>query len=268
MNTIDLKKLQQTELEVLKHFHQYCTENGLRYYLIGGALLGAARYGGFIPWDDDIDVTMPREDYERLKKMYDSSEYFLQNTDSEAKFARCIMKLRKNGTHIVERCCQHVKMHDGVYIDIFPIDYVAHNSPAILNKRAKEIRRWWTLRTIKSGYYGNHMILKTLIRWGIFWLPASAIDKKIDKLCTLENGGERNYAILFLHNYWWEKQIHEPHVFGDGTVCSFEGEQFIAPSDMHAFLSRVFGEDYMKEPPVEKQKRPHRYVSLSYDAED
>ena len=96
MNTIDLKKLQQTELEVLRHFHKYCAENGLRYYLIGGALLGAARYGGFIPWDDDIDVAMPREDYERLKKMYDSSEYFLQNTDSEAKFARCIMKLRKS----------------------------------------------------------------------------------------------------------------------------------------------------------------------------
>ena len=267
METHDLKKLQQTELGILRDFHKYCDENGLRYYLIGGALLGAARYGGFIPWDDDVDVAMPREDYEKLKKTYNSEKYFLQNAESEAPFARCVMKLRKNGTHIIEKNCQHIKIHDGIYIDIFPIDYVSDKSSPTLGKRAKRIRRLMTLRCIKSGYSGNHMAIKRLIRIALFWLPVKAIDKKIDKLCTWENGGERNWAVLFLHNYHWTKQIHNKVVFGDGAPISFEGECFIGPADTHAFLTRVFGEDYMKEPPQDKQKCPHSYLCVKYDSE-
>ena len=97
MTNQELKRLQKKELEILIDFHNFCVEKNLQYYLIGGALLGAARYQGFIPWDDDIDVAMPREAYERLKKEYRSSDkYFLQNSDTDPLFARGIQKIRCN----------------------------------------------------------------------------------------------------------------------------------------------------------------------------
>lgn len=121
MRMYTLKELQNIELQILIDFHQFCFENNLRYYLIGGALLGAARYQKFIPWDDDVDVAMPREDYERLKQIYFSDRYFLQNTQSDPLFSRCIQKIRMNGTVIEEKSCVGVNIHQGIYIDISPL---------------------------------------------------------------------------------------------------------------------------------------------------
>ena len=268
MTTEELKRLKSTELEILLDFDRYCKEHNLKYYLIGGALLGSSRYGGFIPWDDDIDVGMPREDYEQLKKIWRDDKlegYFLQHEISDPKFARCIMKLRKDNTVISEKSTSGVKMHHGIYIDIFPIDYVSDNYPKRLERRAKAIRRLMTLRTIKSGYNGNYKKIKNLIRLGIFWLPASSIDRKIFKLCTLENSGTRDYAILYLHNYNWDRQIHKSEVFGEGTECLFENHKFCAPQNINAFLTTVFGEDYMSEPPKSKRKNPHSYTFVKFN---
>ena len=86
-----------------------------------------------------------------------------------------------------------------------------------------------------------------------------------NKLCTCENAGERNFAILFVHNYSWNKQIHKSEVFGAGAPCTFEGKEFIAPANTNEFLSKVFGDDYMLEPPEDKRKHPHSYISVSFD---
>lgn len=88
MEQSTLKKLQQTELRILLYFDRYCKDHNLQYYLIGGALLGAARYHGFIPWDDDVDVAMPREDYEKLKVFYSSDKHFLQNSDTDLLYTK------------------------------------------------------------------------------------------------------------------------------------------------------------------------------------
>lgn len=267
MNKEELKELQQTELSILTAFDAYCKKHNLKYYLIGGALLGAARYKGFIPWDDDIDVAMPREDYEELKQLWQKDNikgHFLQNEDSDPNFARCIMKVRKENTQIVEKNSAHIQMHQGIYIDIFPIDYVQSDNLKKINRRAKTIRRFMTLRAIKSGYKGNHHKIKNIIRCLIFWLPKKVIDKRIYRLCTLENSKDKKYAILYLHNYNWQKQMHKIEVFGEGSLCDFEGLKFNAPSDMNAFLTKVFGEKYMQEPPKEKQKNPHNYISVKF----
>ncbi len=257
-----LAELQQIELQILTDFADFCKENALRYYLIGGALLGAVRYQKFIPWDDDVDVAMPREDYERLKTIFSSEKYFLQNAQSDPLFSRCIQKVRLNGTKIEEKMCLNVDIHQGIYIDIFPIDYVADGEEKRLSRRATAIRRLMSLRAIKGGYLnGRHTAVKKLIR-AVCPLTIQFIDRKIDRLCTQENAGERKYAILWLHNYSWDKQLHKMRVFGEGSVCSFEGHEFTAPADTDAFLRRVFGEDYMQEPAMEKRKCPHNYMNV------
>ncbi len=264
----ELELLQKTELNILKDFHDFCLANNLRYYLIGGALLGVARYNGFIPWDDDIDVVMPREDYERLKAIWKNKEngkYFLQNSQTDSKFSRCIMKLRKNGTILEEAGTVNVKMNKGIYIDIFPFDYISDKSDKKVIKRAKKIRKLMSLRAIKSGYKGRHMFIKTMIRVLLFWLPTSWIDKKIDYLCTLENNKSRNYAVLYLHNYDYFHQVHSIDVFGEGVLGKFEGDEFYCPQKTDEFLSKVFGSDYIKEPPVEKQVNPHNYMNIYVD---
>lgn len=263
-----LKKLQETELHILVDFDRYCREHELRYYLIGGALLGAARYQGFIPWDDDVDVAMPRDDYEKLKEVWKAHPlpgYFLQHARTDPNFARGIMKVRKNGTSIIENTAKRVQMNTGIYIDVFPIDYAEAADSKKLDRRARKIRQLMSLRSIKTGYLnGRHSLTKTLIRYGTFFLSARTIDERIDKLCKAENRKARNYAILFLHNYDWTRQFHDITTFGIGSICQFEGHEFTAPADMKGFLTRVFGEDYMKEPEASKRIPPHNYISIDF----
>ncbi len=268
LTTDALKQLQTTELGILRDFDAFCRQRGLRYFLIGGALLGARRYGKFIPWDDDIDVAMPREDYERLKREYSADGYFLQNAQSDPVFARCIQKIRKNGTRIAEYATMHQPIHQGIYIDIFPIDYVDDNDQKRLDKRSRKIRRLMSLCAIKSGCnIGSFAFVKRLIK---LFYPCSKqrAEEKLYRLCTMENDGARAYAILWLHNYPWYRQIHEKGVFGKGSLCAFEGEQYAAPAKVDAFLEKVFGEDYLQDPPKEKQKTPHKYMAVEFSSEN
>jgi len=262
-----LKKLQAVELEMLHIFDLYCKKHNLKYYLIGGALLGAVRYGGFIPWDDDIDVAMPREDYDKLKLIWKDSMvpgYYLQSFETDVNFARCIMKLRKNNTEIIEKTTVGIKMHHGIYIDIFPIDYVNDLSNKIA-RRAKKIRLLMSLRAIKSGYGGKYKSIKRLIRICIHGISEEKIENSIYNLCTKENSGNQQYAILYLHNYNWKKQTHKKTVFDKGNICTFEGSLFSAPANIDEFLSKVFGGDYLQEPPEDKKKNPHNYISVRFE---
>lgn len=272
MDVKDLKQLQQTELSILISFDEYCKKHNLKYYLVGGALLGAARYKGFIPWDDDIDVAMPRKDYEQLKECWKAEEmegYFLQNGETDKNFSRCIQKIRKNNTEIIEGLSGNVKMNNGIYIDIFPVDFVASDDEAIIGKKAAKIRRLMSLRAIRGGYRsgGIKSVVKRIVKVMTLFISPESIDRCIDKLCMAENDGETNYAILYLHNYEWKKQIHKKDVFGEGGFCEFEGHKFSAPEDTDAFLEKVFGDGYMNEPQKEKQKNPHNYISVCFDTE-
>ena len=266
MNDTELRKLQLAELSILIDFAQFCKNHNLKYYLIGGALLGAVRYQGFIPWDDDIDVAMPREDYERLKLIYKSSDtYFLQNSDTDPCFSRCIQKIRLNHTKAVERLSEGISMHHGIYIDIFPIDYLERVQNWKIASRARTIRFYMSLRAIKGGYLGEkHRRLKMAVN-RFCPLSTCIIDRRLDALCTQENKRQRNYAILWLHNYSWKHQLHSVDIFGEGSACVFEEKTFVAPSDTHRFLSNVFGCDYREEPPLPKRKNSHDFVYLEFN---
>lgn len=269
MEQKQLIKLQAVEFEILCIFDAYCKEHGLKYYLIGGALLGAARHGDFIPWDDDVDVAMPREDYDRLALLWEQHKvdgYFLQSGATDPFFARCIMKLRKDNTEIIEETCKNVTMHTGIYIDIFPIDYLPSETGTDILKNAKKIRRLMSFRALQSGYIGeNRRLIKRILRFVTSPLSKSATDKKIHTRCTSYNEMERKYAVLWLHNYDLSRQTHPISVLGNGSTCQFHGRTFSAPSDTNAFLTKVFGDNYMTPPEKSKQKNPHKYISVKFE---
>ena len=121
--TVDMEALHARLLEMMKEFHRVCVENGIRYYLVGGTALGARRHGGFIPWDDDMEVCVPREDYERLKRIAGLvfPEYLeLMDYSAQPNRPMHFLKLIDARTTLIERSFRNCV--EGVYIDIFPLD--------------------------------------------------------------------------------------------------------------------------------------------------
>lgn len=126
----ELKKIQKLELGCLKAIIDVCQKIGVEYFLIGGSALGAVRHGGFIPWDDDIDIGMTRKNYSKFIDMapqYLPENYHLQSPYSSDNNPYYYSKIRIDGTQFVEYCNRKVNMHQGVYVDIFPFDEVPNN---------------------------------------------------------------------------------------------------------------------------------------------
>lgn len=127
MNLTDeeMLRLKACEVSMLKEFIEICEKLGLRYYALYGTLLGAVRHQGFIPWDDDIDVGMMREDYEvfvREGQKYLSEHLFLQTYESDPEYISGYAKIRDNNTTFIETSVKSRKMNHGIFIDIFPLD--------------------------------------------------------------------------------------------------------------------------------------------------
>lgn len=125
MNNEELHKLHNEELNILKLVVRFCDENHIQYFLTAGSLLGAVRHKGFIPWDDDLDISMPRDDYERFLSIaankLDKCLYLhCNNTDTE--YWLPFAKVRMNDTEFVEPTIEKIQTHKGIFIDIFPLD--------------------------------------------------------------------------------------------------------------------------------------------------
>ena len=124
-------RIWNVEIEILDVFDKVCRDNNLKYSLAYGTLLGAVRHQGFIPWDDDIDVMMPRKDYDRLLEIWNSqvtNEYIIQNYKTDFDYTNNFSKIRKNHTTFLQSEDEkNKKYHKGLFIDVFPIDRVATN---------------------------------------------------------------------------------------------------------------------------------------------
>lgn len=267
-----LRKLQLCQTKILEDIDKICADYELRYYLLGGTALGAVRHKGFIPWDDDLDVGMYRNDYEKFQRIIIenySSKYFLQNCETDPNYPRVIAKVRLNGTIQQERSYESIGCHNGIYVDIFPIDYVKKPSGFGMWLRGVIIRLGFAYKTVKCGSNNRHfMKIKRLLSFIPKIIPNKWIDKLMHYACTKDNKKEREYSTIFLSGYGWKKQMHKSDVFAEGKYIEFEGRQFKGPSDINAFLSKLFG-DYMVLPPKEKRVA-HKLTKIDfgiYDAE-
>lgn len=256
MEGYELRTLQMVELDLLLEFHRVCTLLGLRYYLTAGTLLGAIRHKGFIPWDDDIDVAMPRADYDKFARsasQYILEEYAYQEYRTEPNFPYYFAKLRKRNTRVEEPILRAIQMEQGCYIDIFPLDCCPSNDKlAELFFKMIELLDCAVLSQVSGefecGYQKQYMrfswnVLRRLPRSWIF-----ALRECVRKLSGL--GGKKLCTVGGCHGY--PRESYLPFWFDEVVELEFEGHTFPAPAGWDALLRNMYG-DYMSPLPPEER---------------
>lgn len=251
---LDLTK--KIQIEILDEIVRLCNKYNLEYYLIAGTLLGAIRHGGFIPWDDDLDIAMPRDSYNKLIKICDnelSSEYELDYFKTNKKYWLPFIKIRKKDTIYEE---EFLKIYDdipkGVWIDIFPLDKAKQEKSFVQSMQSRIIRYLRSIITWKNKYDVPKTIKRKMLFVATFWLPQSLFFKLQDFFMTLFNNRDYNYWINFGSKYNVVKQTIPKDKYQPATQIEFEGKFYAAPRDYIYILKRIYG-NYMKIPSVENQ---------------
>lgn len=253
MDTKILKDLQNVELEILLEVDRICKKNNIKYFLVSGTLLGAIRHKGFIPWDDDIDVCMSLKDYKKFckvsKKELDS-DFFLQNYETDYT-NRWPAKMRKNNTTAIEKGFENSIIHQGIWIDIFPIIGVKNNDKWIkkATKRSDFAKKLLRKRFGANSKFKELSFDKKLLRF----VPFDFI-RMIVKI-TLSTIFKSHEKYEFCTYLWGDSKISarfRSDVFDDLCDVEFEGCLFPAPKKWDKYLQQVYG-DYMTPPPPENR---------------
>ena len=260
----NLNEQQEKLLEMFKWFDEYCEKNGIRYYAIGGTLLGAVRHKGFIPWDDDIDVGVPRPDYEKLLSLFTKKEgkYFLETPYMNNKdYLYSYAKLYDTTTTFVENT--RYECRRGIYIDIFPLDGMGNSEEECLKNYSK-VDKWnmfLMTRTciIRKGraWYKN---LLTVILGNIPGINNKKLSVKVADLAARFNYDECDYIANAMGAYR-EKEIVKKSIIGNPTRYEFEDTYTNGIEFYDEYLTHVYG-DWRKLPPIEKQKPHHDFKEL------
>jgi len=260
MNEKNLQQLKKIEIESLRLFIQICDRYKLRYFLLGGSCLGAIRHKGFIPWDDDIDVGMPRSDYNKFLEIAQAElpeNMFVQTVITDIEYPMCFAKLRNSNTTFIETSVKNFKINHGVYIDIFPLDGITDDE----FERKKHLFKLKICHRAKSMYWykGNKTItLKSIIYDFVFKIYYRNIRNIIKSEEKLMLKYDYDYSNL-VFNYcgaWGEKEITPKEWFGEGKMADFEGISVLVPQNYDAYLTKMYG-DYMTLPPIEKRVGHH-----------
>ena len=264
----ELAKIQEMELGILKEFSRICSKHNLEWIAIGGTALGTVRHSGFIPWDDDIDVAMRRMDYEKfiqVAKKELSEEYFLQNFVTESICNNYFTKIRKNGTLFVEQCGKNIKMHQGIFMDIFPLD----NLPQDKKKAEKFHYRvffWYQLYMAKTtiapatqltnGKRRMVILGRAILHAALHIVPKKYLFNKVDRIFQKYNR-EDTGMIGFVYLRGMSLKLTE---FYPIRKMIFENMEINMPNDYDTYLKRDYG-DYMRIP-EEGKRVNHRPVIL------
>lgn len=275
MDDQTLRKVQLSQLDIAKEIKRVCEQIGVHYFLDSGTLLGAVRHGGFIPWDDDLDIGMLRDDYERFLSEAPSvlnNGYFLQTWETDANYGLAFAKIRKNGTVFIEEASENSGAHNGIYVDIFPYDVY----PDAIKQQKRQKRQLFIIRRallIKCGYKPWIMsasskksrLLKCLVykAMGLVVAPISktTLIKKYQKIATQNNSiiGKYVYEQDGATDYG-EWLVPQSCVAGF-TKLKFEDDVFDCPLEYEKYLTEIYG-NYLELPPIEERCNRHRILKV------
>lgn len=266
MRKIELEELKKIELDILKNVAKFCDENNIRYYLAGGTLLGAIRHKGFIPWDDDIDIIIPRPDYERFETLYTKNinqKYKLISLNTNNEYIYTFAKVYNTDTILFENIIRHSGQF-GVYIDIFPMDGL----PSDIEESDKHFQRqmfWWKIygRCVMKLFQKRKNLLKTIVGpfFDILHIICINLIGKQKLLKYIESDSKKydfatsEFVGVIGGSYGKRERMH-CNIFKEDVTIEFENEMFKAPKGYHEYLTNLYG-DYMTPPPLEKQKSHH-----------
>ncbi|MEC6822487.1 LicD family protein [Photobacterium piscicola] len=254
----DKRKAQLKMLQGLVEFDSICKEYNLLYWLDWGTLLGAKRHQGFIPWDDDIDVAMPRRDFEKLIMLSDTifnDNIFIQCLRSDKNYSKRTIpcKIRIKNTFVVEKediTCGidgDMSFNRGLFIDVFPMDKYSKNS--IVRRFERLFSIIYYLKTI-SQYVKNKDRLRHVISRPFKLIPFSSLEwlkKQIIKKCT--NYSKDEYVFGYGVEIPNCNQVFDKKTIYPIKKMYFEGQEFNVPNNIHAYLIALYGESYMQLPP-------------------
>lgn len=251
-----LPEIKQVELQVLKQFKAFCEKEDIRYCLSNGTLLGAVKYGGFIPWDDDIDVFVPRKDYDRLIQNYpDTQRYRLFSHERDSHYKFPFAKLCDMTTRKVEQNVDN-GVELGLDIDIFPLDAWGTEPEKQARQIGKLIRK---ITFVKCARAIGVNPIKRVVKDLVLWLTRPTYKYYIRRIWSIARSSqEQQYLGCVCWCIYGEREIVPAHVFGQMVDITFEGETFPAPQGYDRYLRSLYG-DYTKDPPIEEQVTHHRY---------
>ncbi len=266
MDNENIRKLQLTELELFKKFAAFCKEHNITYYAMGGTLLGAVRHKGFIPWDDDMDLGIPREDYDRFLDICSktSTPFEVHTFFNDPDHFRYFAHIEDPSVKVI-RHDKQVSETASAWIDVFPLDGMPDNRILrcihkyyLLYRRA--MYRYSTIETIKDVNKKKRPFAERALLGIAKIIPVKAIFKRDRELRKLDRALKRfpysrcGYLVNAM-GAWKFKEMFNKSVYGNGSWYTFEDTEIFGPEDYDFVCTQLYG-DYMT-PPKENERNHH-----------
>lgn len=263
MYELSIDEVKKILFQNLIHFNEFCRQNKIKYFLSNGTLLGAVKYKCFILWDDDIDVFVPRKDYDRLMRSFqDTKQYKLFSYERCERFRYpfaklCDMTTRKEELNI------NNGVNLGLDIDIFPLDCFPDNFGKAKEQINRTNRVMNHLNFAKLQYNPGKSIVRTIGKNTlIFFTRCIGAKRMVRKIISIVENSFKETETKYMGCAVWpiygEREIIPAEVFSDTIEVEFEGEKFPAPIGYDTYLRSLYG-DYWQDPPIEKQKTHHSF---------
>lgn len=266
-----LKELQSCELEILKDFIEVCKKLNLTWYMCGGSCLGTIRHEGFIPWDDDIDVCMPRKDYDIFCKKAQpllKKNYFLQTYKTDPEYSMGYAKIRASNTTFIESSCKTHNINHGVFIDIFQLDNYCPNRKCLnfKNKFFMDL-----IRLLISRTYSYPIVVEKTTKYKIHEKVAlvfyknktiQELNQEADKIAKSHKNNGTFYKVF--HGPGDRDIYYRKDLFGSPQTKLFAGIKVNVPEKYDEYLTRFYG-DYMQLPPKEKRIAHHFVDKIDFN---
>ncbi len=259
MITLDqktLRKLQLTELELLQEIDRICSKCNIHYNIIAGTLLGAVRHGGFIPWDDDADVALLRPEYEKFRKAckteLDTDRFYFQDHRNTLGYRWGYGKLRRKDTLFLREHQEHMPYEQGVFIDVFPLDYVPNPYPlrCLHNLQCFIYRKffWSEVGKIADKSVGMRMLYTLMSK-----VPEKKLKNSFNHFICRSHRRKTDWVRILTFPTPNRVYGYKVKWYENSSEIQFEGIPFIGIADYEEYLTFKFG-DYRKLPPVEQRK--------------
>lgn len=259
MRELNIKEIRVIQLNILKQVTDFCDRREIEYFLCAGTMLGAIRHKGYIPWDDDIDIMIPRPDYERLLSIFDIEGLSFYDISKYDKYDKTFGKVADDTTLLIENVS--TKFNIGVNIDVFPID----GFPEDENIREKHLNKLLLYRKaillkIVKFRRGRGIIKNLFLFFAKCVLSLLSFKYLVNKTVSLAKKYDylnSTYAGLAVWGYG-KREIFPKHIYKSNMNVDFEGYTFNVPKAYNEYLSGLYG-DYMKLPPKDKQFTHHDF---------